>query len=228
MFILNSFLSCVVTLKCSPIFPNSLKKLWNRFENLEQYAGQCLQINWSFRQISRNLFIKYVVVAILFGTRIITKIYLRASHSFLSRFIHYPIIAVTFCAIMHATLYIESLHFIMKTINKHLSKSLKNANNSSAAFKLQDNHEQKTVDDIEVYKNIYYKIWQISKLINENFGWIFICYFMQMLNNVLKLATWIVIDIYQEDLVHEYEILSKFNLFINLFFLILHFVCNFF
>lgn len=210
VFIINSFLNCIVAMKCSPLFPNSLKKIWKRFEHLEQYCSQCIQIKWSFKQCDSNLLTKYVIILILFSVRVSIKLILRGVNSFFTMFFHYSIIAVTFLALMHALLYLESLHFVMKTINKQLSKPLRSAINAGAAFKLQDNYEQAAIADIEVYKNIHYQIWQISILINDNFGWIFICYFMQSMNNILNLFTWIIIDIHEDDMIQEYQVLSMY------------------
>lgn len=214
VFMVISFFNCVMAAKCSPLFPNSLKKIWNTFESLEYYSSRTLQLQWSYKPCDRNILKKFFIITILFTFRVGAKLIIRGVHSFCAVFFNYSIMSFSFMSSMHALFYLECLHFMMKTINERLSKPIKNVGDAAAVFKLQDNYEDKVYADIEVYKNIHYKMWHISKLINDNFGWIFVCFFMQMMINIWNLVTWFIIDIHEYSS-HEHQVIS--TCFIKLF-----------
>lgn len=208
IYTLNIFLNCFIALDCSPIVSNSLEKLWCKFESLEQYCNQQMQLRWPYAQCDRKLFIKYCSILLLFSFQIGTKIWFRRSRSVLTVLFTYSIIVITFLSLMHALFYLETFHFVLKMINKNLSIS-DDFGETGIEFKLPKIYERKALHDIEICKSVHYKLWRISKLINENFGWIFVCYFMQAISNVLNLVTWFIIDIHEKDLIKEFRVLSK-------------------
>lgn len=201
------FINCIVTMKCSPLFPNTLTKIWTTFESLEYYANQTLHLQWSFKYkyCNRQILKKFSIITMLFASHIGYKVVLREGYPIYAVIVNYSIIAISFMSMMHALLYIETLHFMMKTINESLSKPIRKINGAAAVvFKLQDNYEDRMYANIDVYKNIYYKFWQISKLINDNFGSIFVCFFMQVMINIWNVVTRFIIDIQKyEELLYE-------------------------
>lgn len=209
IYIFNSFVNCFIAMRCSPFVPNSLENLWCKFENLEQYCNQYMQLRWSFKQCNRIILRKYLIIGILFCFRIVFKVLSGGAASFIAILMHYSLIAFTFFTSMHAFFYVEAFQFVLKIINRNLSKSFKNAGNTKIVFKLKNTFQKQTYSDIEICKNVHYKLWIISKLINDNFGWVLVCYFMQAMSNILNLCTWFMIDIHIEETITEIQLLGE-------------------
>lgn len=217
VFMVIAFFNCVMAMKFCPLFPNNLKKIWNAFESLEYYSSQTLQFKWSYNQCERKILKKFFIIIILFIFRVGIKLIFRGEHSIYEIILTYSVTAITFVSSIHALFYLDTLHFMMKTINERLLNPIKNIGVEAAVFKLQDIYEDKMYADIEVYKNIHHKMWRISKLINDDFGWIFVGFFMQVMINIWNLVTWFIIDIHNEEFIQEYQVMSAY--FIDFFFL---------
>lgn len=209
IYIFNTCVNCFIAMRCSPFVPNSLGKLWCKFEHLEQYCNQYMQLRWSYKECDRIILRKYFVIAILFCFRIIFKVLSGGATSFTAILMHYSLIAFTFFTSMHAFFYVEAFQFVLKIINRNLSKPLKNTGDMKSVFKLEVTFEKQTYNDIEIYKNVHYKLWIISKLINDNFGWVLVCYFMQAMSNILNLCTWFMIDIHKDDAIKDIQLVGE-------------------
>lgn len=208
VFMVIAFFNCVMAMKCCPLFPNNLKKIWKAFESLEYYSSQTLQFKWSYKQCERIILKKFFTIIILFIFRVGIKFIFPGEHSIYAIILTYSVAAITFVSSMHALFYLDTLHFMMKTINERLLNPIKNIGDAAAVFKLQDIYEDKMYADIELYKNIHYKMWRICKLINDDFGWIFVSFFMQVMVNIWNLVTWFIIDIHNEEYIQEYQVIS--------------------
>lgn len=167
------YINCILILKCSPIFSNSLKNIWLDFENLNNYLVETLQLKLIYDTLQKNLLKKYFVILALYFLEITTRHLLVGLHFTYSTFFTYTLVAITFVILLHVLFYIESLHFIMKTINDFLSKREKKTD-AMHITTLIDNCKSKAREyKIEVLKNIHYKLWKISRAINHNFGWVY-------------------------------------------------------
>lgn len=202
-------INCVTVTKCSPLFRNSLKKMWRIFENLEFYSGQTLQLQWSYKQCNRMVLMKFIIVILLYSFRVATK---AAKNDILSAIFSNSILAMTFANSLHGLFYLETFHFMMKTINDGISKSAKSAKESNDVFNLENNYTERVCAEIEVYKNIHYKMWQITTLINDNFGWMFVGFFLQMMINIWNLITWFIIDIHENSFSTQHQFIGMTNI----------------
>lgn len=107
-------------------------------------------------------------------------------------------------AVLHILFYLNLFDFMMQVANRNLSNSFKC--DSGGIFKVK--YEKKSTADIETYKRLHYKLWQISKMINLNFGWILVSLSLQNLSNLLNPIYWIIIDLYEDDLTQNLQVLS--------------------
>lgn len=212
MYVLILFFNCITALKCSPLFPNSIKEMLNEFECLEHYSSQTLQMRWSYKRCEWKILQKFFTIMVLYSVRIGVKLILRGANPFFLVFFTYSMVAITFVASMHALFYLETLHFMMETINECLSNPNKKRDGSvNSVCKIAIDYSEDTAyAEIEIFQNIHYKIWQISSLISENFGWIFVFFFMQAMVNIWKLVTWLAIDLHEDDFITENRVLSMY------------------
>lgn len=62
------------------------------------------------------------------------------------------------------------------------------------------------------YKLTYYKLYEISELINDNFGWIIVSLMMQNANNAVQPFYWVIVELHEDDIPSNLRILSKYIL----------------
>lgn len=211
-FTLSKLLTCITVLTCSPFFPNNLQKLWLKFEHVERYTSRILYFHWSFKQCQRNYVRKVILTAVLLLSRIISKFALRHTLPFYS-FFSYSLTTTSIIANLHILFYVDLYEFMLRTINKKLS----NIHRSNDIFKIPDKSEKSLSAQIEMYKSLHFKLWEICNLINLNFGWILVSIFLQTMSNFLNPIYWIVIDFYEDDFSKELQVISMFyRIFVSL------------
>lgn len=208
LFIWNKFATSIAVLKNSPLVPNTLPKVWHTFEDLERLTIRHFQFEWQYGRHEKRILATFVTITVLNVFRISSKYFFGEDGSIFTAFLNGSMIFVAYTVALHILFYLEMMNFAMKTVNKHLSKSQNNGIKLNP-FKL-DWNGQKLYVDIEMYKSVHYQLYKLCKLINENFGWIFECYFLQVFGNMLNLFTVIVIDIQTGIVTQRFHILSTY------------------
>lgn len=208
-FVLCKVVTCVMVLKCSPLCSNSLKKLWHQFEQLEQYARTVVKDEWLWRECERKYLQKSLLVMVTFMSRPIAKFFARGELFSLNKtFLTYSLVFISNITILHILFYVHLMNFILEMINWSLSNSFKCGNNGVFKVNSGAHIDKKLLADIDVIKRFHYKLWQICKLINLNFGWIMVLLVLQKMSNTLNAIYWIIIDFYEDDVGENLQVLS--------------------
>lgn len=215
-FTLSKVLTCIMVLTCSPFFPNNLRKLWLQFEHMERYSSRVLQFTWSFKAFEQSYIRKVILIVVLLMARFLSKVALRRTSFPLYSLFSYSLVTTSIIATLHILFYVDLYVFMLRTINKNLSKSMK-CRRTSGVYRIDgEKYEKYSMANIEMYKCLHYKLWKISYLINMSFGWILVSIFLQTMSNFLNPIYWIIIDFYEDDFTKDLQVISM-PIFIYLF-----------
>lgn len=205
IFTLSKLITCIIVFTCSPYFKNNLNNLWLKFQQLEHYASRRLQLTWSFKQCEKSYKLKFIVIIILLIFRIISKFIFRNSRQSVYATFSYALVAASAIAHLHILFYIDFYVFMLRKINNHLSKS--HANSLTDVFLINEKIE---IKNIEFYKCLHYKFWQIAVAINSSFGCVLVSVLIQTSISLLSALYWIIVDIYEDDISNNFQVIGMF------------------
>lgn len=206
IFISCAFASCILVLRHTPICGYHSQCLWSRFVQYERFVSHKLQIIINYDRFrhnyNRKIYVSLAGFLFVFVARIVYR---------LSQFddslggIRYAaaliLIFLTVLIDFQILFYISLLGYMMKLVNRHIVD----------LFCAVDCGERnrRIVQTLRDYKVVHYKLWEITQLINEHFGWVFVALIMQKVNGTVQSFYWIIVDLHEEHLGSYAAILSK-------------------
>lgn len=216
-FILSKIVTCFVILTSTPFFNKyKLKKLWSKFESMEQCSTKVLQLKWSFVEFERMYKREVWITILFFFGRLLCKLMFRDDKRLIWRHIRVCVLnGFSLISILHILFYVELLSHMLKSTNASLIKTFR----SNGIFQVEQTNRN-SVDHayIEIYKRLHFSLWQITQLIKINFGWILVINILQFMSNLIHPVYWIIVNLHEDDISTNFQILSMCNnLFISLF-----------
>lgn len=207
LFILTMFMTCTLVLQKSPIFGNNSKILWMYFLNVEQLCMQKLQMTMSFTHFNQSyirklwksigMFLVVLVIKFIFRINKINKV--REVATLL-------LVFSTYITNFHILFYVSLLAYMIKLLNRNTVQlyydTIRHVNNENERDKIL------TVA-FKNYKQIHFKLWEISQLIGDQFGLILVSLFLQNINNTVQPIYRTIVLFYKDDIPHNMRILSK-------------------
>lgn len=205
VFISCTFSTCLLVLFRTPILGHRSQCLWIKFIQYERFVVQRLQIKMTYdkfrKRYNRKIFISLMVFLLVFAARIMYKL---SDIQCCSLKLHTSVlilITLTALADFQILFYINLLGYMLENVNHHIVD----------LFCTVDCGERnrKITATLKDYKMVYYKLWQISQLINDNFGWILMSLLMQKANGTVQSFYWVIVESHEGDVFSYPPILSK-------------------
>lgn len=157
-------------------------KIYDKFDEIDKMLSNQLLININYKNICRRLLIKYALIAfVLLTIHAASIVSVVINELFLRYYIHliFPVIIIRFRCIQNI-FYVDLIKEKLNLLNTKLHKDVVQRNHEKILFVVEKfqapQREKKTInislyDTIMTMKAIYGKIWDITNLCNDCFGY---------------------------------------------------------
>lgn len=210
VFIICAFATCAMTLHRTPLFSNQSNCLWLALTNYELFVCHRLQIKMTFGAFRRK-YNMYVWISVsLFLALMLAKIAYRIDHAnYVRQVAALILIFATLLVNVQILFYVSLFASMIEFLNQHIVDACGAIESETGAER-----SRKYTATFKSYKLVYYKLYEISQLINENFGWIIVSLIMQNANNTIQPFYWIIVGLHEDSIPSDLRILSKLNYFL--------------
>lgn len=210
LFITNTVITSSAVIRHTPIFDNTMKALWMKFEAVEHIANQRLKFRMSFNEFRESYYRKIRIILIFFLSLVCIKVTIRVSRkNYIRQVSSMLLVLFTLLANFQILFYVSLLTHIIREINRNVYHLFQN--------KIQEIDFWSVKIFIESFKNfkqLHYKLWEITYILNEKFGWILVSLTLQNINNIIQPVYWIIVELHEDDIPSNLRILSKYMIFL--------------
>lgn len=208
VFITCAFATCAMTLQRTPLFSNRSHYLWMALTNYEHFICQRLKVKIAFDAFRRKFNWCVRILVYLFLAMLLAKIVYRIDvDNYIRQIAALVLICVTMLVTFQILFYVNLFASMIELLNQHMV-------DARGAIECDTSAERsrKFTATLKNYKLIHYKLYEISQLINENFGWILVSLIMQNANNTVQPLYWVIVNLHTDNIPSNLRILSKYLL----------------
>lgn len=206
VFITSAFTTCLLVLVRTPILGHRSQCLWTKFMQYERFVLHRLRIKityYRFRKIyNRKVYISLLTFLLVLTATVVYKLGDHKCNS-VKRYVSALIlIFLTVLIDLQILFYISLLGYLLENVNHHIVD----------LFCVVDCGDRNRIITaaFKDYKVVYYKLWEISQLINDNFGWILVSLLMKKANGTVQSFYWVIVELHEKDVLFYPPILSKY------------------
>lgn len=208
VFISCAFTTSLMALQQTPLFSNQSNNLWTALTNYEDFVWQRLQIKMTFGDFCQKYHLYASISGCLFFALMLAKIVFRIDETNYIRQVAALILIFSTLMINFQILFYVSLFaYMIEFINQHIVDVSCEIECGSDAER-----SRKFTATFRSYKLVYYKLWEISQLINETYGWIIMSLLMQNANNTIQPFYWVIVELHEDDIPSNLRILSNYSI----------------
>lgn len=214
IFIACAFITSMTIMVQHFLYGDLVRSIRREMEFVEATILEHLQMPICFRKI-RNLF--FIKIGLMTGAYLQSiAVYFVGMYVFEKTTIcplAYGLAIIADIACMYAILCVDLVHKVLVEINvilKHYDQKLRaNRKLFTGQFELPlELSPQRTVEKIEVLKQMYLSAWILTRKINDSFGWFFVAYLIQQFIDLAADLFWLFL-INHDDF--SYKIVCKYN-----------------
>lgn len=213
IIIYTRVITCSTLIRRTPLFDDQTKLIILKFKRLEQFSFYRLRVQISFVSFARSYRRKLTICLLSFATLFFAKFTTRFnSANYIRQISALSLLFSTFLAILQILFYIHLMKYVIRQISKNFASIL------HGKLMVHEIERWTNLTHVENYKNfkqIHYRLWELTQLINEQFGWVLVALVLQNLLNTIQPIYWIIVELHKDDIPNNLRILSKY-IIINL------------
>lgn len=218
IFIGCATLTCLLVLRRTPILGDqtSTSQLWQAFVRFEIFARQRLKLKMTFDRFAASYRCKVNTSLIFFGIMVFSKITHRLFFhgndriNWIRHWASMTLIFGTILIIYQILFYVHLLADILKFLNQRL---ISDFHGFTVGTTIERN--QKLATALRNYKRVHFRIWQISRLISDRYGWILVSLMTENINNTVQPIYRFIVELYEKQ-----HLMSEFFSCLFIFFLL--------
>lgn len=157
---------------------NEQEEIHRKFDQIDMLLSSDLFININYADVRNRLLKKYSLISlILLSIHVVSITSVAINGLFFSYYIHliFPVIVIRFRCIQNM-FYIDLIKEKLQLLNQKLERDVIPQNHDKIflivkSFSKRDTKSMNTYDTIMVMKTVYGKIWDITNLCNDCFGY---------------------------------------------------------
>lgn len=208
VFIACAFATCAMTLRQTPLFNNQSQCLWLAIINYEQFVWERMQIKMTFGAFRRRYGWCVWISVFLFFALTLAKIVYRMDHTNYVRQIAaliliFATVLIGFQILFYVSLFASMIEFLNQHISAHAC--------GVSECETSDERSRKLTATFKSYKLVYYKLYEISQLLNENFGCVIVTLIMQNAINTVQPMFWIIVELHEDLIPSNLRIISTLH-----------------
>lgn len=205
LFIVNTVITSTTMIRQNMFFDNTMKTIWSSFEALEQMATLRLKFQMSFNEFRVTYARKIRIIVTFFMALVTIKIFIRVSYkNYIRQMCSMLLVLLTLLSNFQILFFVSLLTHIIKQINQNVYHLFQNKIQEIDCWNIKV-----FVESFKNFKQLHFKLWEITYLLNEKFGWILVSIMLQNINNVIQPVYWIIVELHEDDIPRNLRILSN-------------------
>lgn len=207
VFIACAFATCATTTHRTSMYNNQSHCLWLAIINYEHFVWQRLHIKMTFGAFCRRYGWCVWISVFLFFMLTMAKIVYRMDHTNYVRqtaalILIFSTLLVDFQILFYVNLFASLIEFLNQHIFAHAC--------DVSDCETSEERSRKLTATFKSYKLVYYKLYEISQLMNENFGCAVVALIMQNVINTVQPMFWIIVELHEDPIPSNLRIISTF------------------
>lgn len=195
VFVACAFATCAMTLQRTLLFNNQSHCLWLAITDYEHFVWQRLQIKMTFGAFRRRYGWSVWISMCLFFVQSLVRIAYRMHHTnFVRQLAALMLIFGTLLINFQILFYVSLFASLIGFLNLHISAYACDA----IECETSDERSKKLTATFKSYKLVYYKLYEISQLLSENFGCVTVALIMQNVIITVQPMFWIIVELHED------------------------------
>lgn len=212
MFVISMLTTGITAFKRASFVRRDTKCVWKSLLELDLLISNQLKFDVNIKKFLVAYTRKLICMILVFSCFVAVKFLHRFSAGKMVEQIGALILLLTTLVInFHLLFYIDLFNFIYKTINEKILKSIDLSQMDPFIIDVKKtNFSDQIIDLFKMLKLLHFELWEIVRVINNNFGTILISIILQNTNTVTQTFYWIIVRLYEDDLSKKIRIISMY------------------
>lgn len=209
IIIITRLVTCTILMQRTPFFDTQMKVLITKLVKMEYFASHGLRFQLSYIVFDRNYCQKVRIILASYVTLVCAKFLTRVSDiNYVRQISALFLLLTTTLAILHILFYV----YLMKCVIAQISRNVVNMFHRKIV-QIQEFKEWKNLISVENFRNFkqaHFKLWELTDLVNDQFGWILVTLVLQNMINTIQPVYWIVVELHKDDLSSNLRVISNY------------------
>lgn len=210
-FVVTELITCLAIIYKAFAPRQLFERLWHQLRAIEKLYAFKFNENMDFKRFHRNYLCEFCAMVCINLVHIIVNIAFNYGiYDIIVKFMTLVLFTVALMTVFHMLFYVRLLLHFMQLFNERFATTNPNDFNGSAIFRLGAWQTTMLIANFKYIKQVHFLLWDISVLINQQFGWIVVLLFLQNSFDSVHTVYWIVWYLDRNEDWAKTKLLSKY------------------